>query len=613
LLRTLKILASSLCLLGLSALPVHGNDWYVEDAGKIVAVSDVHGAYDAMVATLRNTGVLDAELAWSGGTSRLVIVGDLLDRGPRSRDAMDLLMRLEDEAKAAGGYVHILIGNHEAMNLLGDLRYVSKEEYAAFAEDEASEHRDRWFRAWLRRQPMPRDNIALRERFDETFPPGFFALREAFGTEGKYGSWLLTKASVAVINKTAFVHGGLSPVITEYGLDGLNTALQKQLAAYVSAMETLFEAEILLQTDTYYEYPDILANYMPSLDDSPEVLAALESIKRLDEESLFATDGPLWYRAHVGCSPIIEAHRLDAVLAAIGADRVVIGHTPTPTRTVLQRFGGRLIEVDTGMLNFYYRGSGNALVLSGNETLVYNQVGSDPYAPTQHPRNVGVRPHHMSADELASLLANGRVSSKTKDPETGRTIVEISDDDHVVSAIYNKRRSRGFFPDVAAYRLDRLLGLDMVPVTVRREVDGKDGSVQFFPPRTMNEENRAATGRGRGATCPLGDQLMAMYVFDVLVYNEGRTTSRILYDTRDWGLMLIEHGRAFTQKKGRPRHLANAPLEISDGWRAALESLDAAMLRERFSDVLDKRQIDSLATRRDELLAEKAAKDRRNN
>jgi hypothetical protein len=77
--------------------------------------------------------------------------------------------------------------------------------------------------------------------------------------------------------------------------------------------------------------------------------------------------------------------------------------------------------------------------------------------------------------------------------------------------------------------------------------------------------------------------------------------------------MLIEHGRAFTQKKGRPRHLANAPLEISDGWRAALESLDAAMLRERFSDVLDKRQIDSLATRRDELLAEKAAKDRRNN
>ena len=58
----------------------------------------MHGAYEAMVETLRNVDILDEDLAWAGGESHLVIVGDLLDRGPRSRDALDLLMRLEDEA-----------------------------------------------------------------------------------------------------------------------------------------------------------------------------------------------------------------------------------------------------------------------------------------------------------------------------------------------------------------------------------------------------------------------------------------------------------------------------------------------------------------------------------
>ena len=84
---------------------VQAQDWHVDGAGRVVAISDVHGAYDAMVETLTAAGILDENLAWIGDETRLVIVGDLLDRGPRSRDVMDLLMRLEGEAVAAGGYV----------------------------------------------------------------------------------------------------------------------------------------------------------------------------------------------------------------------------------------------------------------------------------------------------------------------------------------------------------------------------------------------------------------------------------------------------------------------------------------------------------------------------
>jgi hypothetical protein len=408
-----------------------------------------------------------------------------------------------------------------------------------------------------------------------------------------------------------FVHGGLSPVVNEYGLDGVNQTLQQELALYVQAVHTLMEAEILLPTDSQFEYVKIVNRRMPSPDDTPEVLAALKTVQQLDAASLISTDGPLWYRSNVACSGVIEQHRLEASLAAIGADRVVVGHTPTPGRRVLQRFGGRLIEVDTGMLNFYYKGSGNALVMAGDEVLVHNQAGGDPYGPLQHPRDVGIRPFNMSAEELEALLRDGELVAKTTQLETGRTIVEISANDRAVTALFTKRESKGFYPDVAAYRLDRMLELDMVPVSVRREVEGRDGEVQFLPPKTMDEGGRAAEGRGYGATCPLADQHMAMYVFDTLIFNEGRTRERMLYDLRDWGLMLIEHDGAFSTRKGRPRHLANAPLVFSDGWENALRALTDEALDANLADVLPSKRVRALAARRDEILAEKSASGRR--
>ena len=146
---------------------------------------------------------------------------------------------------------------------------------------------------------------------------------------------------------------------------------------------------------------------------------------------------------------------------------------------------------------------------------------------------------------------------------------------------------------------------------MQREVDGRDGTVQFLPTKTMDEGGRAAEGRGYGATCPLSDQHMAMYVFDTLIFNEGRTRERMLYDLRDWGLMLIEHDGAFGTRKGRPRHLANAPLAFSDGWVTALRELTDDALTANLADVLPSKRIRALADRRDEVLAQKSASDRR--
>jgi calcineurin-like phosphoesterase family protein len=597
----ISILRHLLLVLVIMSPVALADDWRVDDADRVVAIADIHGAYEAMVETLTNVGILDDELAWAGGTTHLVIVGDLVDRGPRSRDVMDLLMSIEDGAVAAGGYVHVLFGNHESMNMIGDMRYVSKAEYAAFAADETQEQRDRWFKPWTKREGGKKSDSQA--RYDDAFPPGFFALREAFGPEGKYGKWLLDKAVIAVVNGTAFVHGGLSPLVAEIGLDGVNQGLKSDLAEYVTAVDLLMSDEVLLPTDSYFDHDAIVKRYAPFLVESKEARDALKVVKELGESAVFTRDGPLWYRGNIACSGIIEEQRLDATLQAIGAKRVVVGHTPTPGRRVLERFDGGLIEVDTGMLNNYYKGSGNALVIENGELLVFNQSGADPYAPIAHPRRVGWRPGNLSADELQLLLETGEIVSQSKDKETGRSMVQVSDGTNTVSAIFSKRQGKGFYPNVAAYRLDRLLGLDMVPVTTLRTVKKTEGSLQFLPEKVSDEAQRSESGLGSGARCSLPWQWEAMYVFDVLIYNEGRSLHRMLYDPSQWSLILIEHERAFKNAKGRPSHLKNAPVSVSDGWRVALAELSDDELAAQFSDVLDKRRLKALAARRDQLLA----------
>ena len=118
----IKIITALASLQLLSVPALAADSWQYDNADRIVAFSDIHGAYDAMVATLQSAGVIDAELNWSGAGTHFVLVGDIVDRGPGSRAAMDLLMKLEPQAEAAGGKIHVLIGNHEVMMVIGDVR-----------------------------------------------------------------------------------------------------------------------------------------------------------------------------------------------------------------------------------------------------------------------------------------------------------------------------------------------------------------------------------------------------------------------------------------------------------------------------------------------------------
>lgn len=590
------------CSLPLSAV---ASQWQYSGAERIVAVSDIHGAYDAMVATLQNAEVLDKELGWSGGATHLVIVGDILDRGPDSREAMDLLMQLEQQAEAAGGMVHVLIGNHEAMNLVGDLRYVSREEFADFAAEETDEERERWLAEFARRKNEGGDiSDEVRREFDERFPVGFFAHRREFEADGKYGAWLLSQPVVVVINGTAFVHGGLSPMIADIGLDGVNGTLAGEMERYIENLEPLVDAGVLTPMDSFYAHPRILQSYMPSVDAEADLLDVIAETQKLAESDMHAPDGPLWYRGNVACCRITEEERLQAALDTIGATRVVIGHTPTQGRRILERFDGDIIEVDTGMLSERYGGIGNALIIEGDRLAVVSENSREVTSPQPHPRQVGSRPGgFLSAEATEALLASGEISNEREDA-AGRTIVTVNDGARSIDAVFVKRENKETYPDVAAYRLDRLLELDMVPVTVKRKLGRRDGSLQFLPPKLMNEQERSEAGRGSSANCPLPEQWSAMYVFDVLIFNEGRTPERITYRTDDWQLILVGHDRAFDKSKDRPRHLVGVDLDVGDGWRTALSALTDDVIEREFAGLLDKRRREALAARRDALLAD---------
>lgn len=171
---------------------------------RVVAVGDVHGDVDALKDVLRLAKLIDEKGRWSGGKAHLVQTGDIPDRGERTREAFELLMRLQEEALAAGGRVHTLLGNHEVMNMLGDLRYVAPGELASFADQ------------------SPEQDAA-------GTPRGLNGHRAAYGPQGRYGRWLRSQPAVVRVNDTLFVHGGVAPMVPAKTLAELNRWVRQDL------------------------------------------------------------------------------------------------------------------------------------------------------------------------------------------------------------------------------------------------------------------------------------------------------------------------------------------------------------------------------------------------
>jgi len=154
-----------------------------EDVPRILAVSDIHGEYDALFTFLQRAGVVDTAGRWTWGNGHLVVVGDIVDRGNRVTECLWFLYRLEQEAARAGGHVHVVLGNHEMMVMRDDLRYVNQKYTGGIVRYSGIRYQD------------------------------------LFGPEMELGRWLRSKPFVLKLNDILFVHGGLATEFVARGLD----------------------------------------------------------------------------------------------------------------------------------------------------------------------------------------------------------------------------------------------------------------------------------------------------------------------------------------------------------------------------------------------------------
>ncbi|HEX6334140.1 MAG TPA: metallophosphoesterase, partial [Flavisolibacter sp.] len=155
---------------------------------KLLVVSDIEGSFDGLQKLLLTARVIDGQFKWTFGDGHLVVVGDMVDRGREVTASLWLLYKLEEEAKAAGGHVHVILGNHEIMNLSEDFRYA---------------------------HPKYTQVAALMGR----------EFYEFYSRDSELGRWLRTKNIIEKVGDLLFTHAGISPAMNRYALpiDTINT------------------------------------------------------------------------------------------------------------------------------------------------------------------------------------------------------------------------------------------------------------------------------------------------------------------------------------------------------------------------------------------------------
>jgi len=344
-----------------------------DDVERIVAVGDLHGDYEHFVKILRGTGIVDENLHWKAGRTHLVQIGDVLDRYSDARKIFDLLMRLEKEAEQAGGKVHVLLGNHEEMNITGIAfrypDYVTVDQFISFLPDGYRERKENELRKRIASIQAGGNNDRLEEaisKFWDNLRKDRAGQRQYLMNFNRtYGSWLLQKNAVIKINGIVFVHGGISEKFSTWKIEDINHQLRIELSDLRRAAET-------------GQPPNI---------QRPQVA--------------YREDGPLWYRELASVAEEELREEVDRILANLGAEHMVIAHTPriAASPEAMKRFGDKVWVIDTG-ISRVYGGRLSALMIKNGQFTVWGENHETiENTDTPHPRRLYVLLGGMAASE----------------------------------------------------------------------------------------------------------------------------------------------------------------------------------------------------------------------
>ena len=229
----------SIVAFAIAALPITTHGQTAADP-EIIVIGEVQGAANTVAAFLEHLDLIDSEHHWSGGDTILIQTGDLIDDGEHVRAALDLFMGLQEEAAAAGGRVIVLMGNHEALNILGELRDVNPMAYKSFAGPDSENRQNRAWEDWsawsARRAEAVGETTEVDAEAEEVWyashPPGWVEYAESMGPDGVYGSWLRSLPVAVEINDVLFVHGGVHQEIEDREVASINRRAIEEIKSF---------------------------------------------------------------------------------------------------------------------------------------------------------------------------------------------------------------------------------------------------------------------------------------------------------------------------------------------------------------------------------------------
>lgn len=386
-----RSLCATLCLL-VAGLAVGQTATSTQtSAARIVVVGDVHGSYTGLTGILQAADLIDAKHQWIGGKTTFVQTGDIYDRGDGVTQALDLVMSLEGQARRAGGRVEALLGNHEIVSIVGDRRDVSPAMYASYANAQSERRRDAAYADLVASAKRRGQEAAVpaREAWMTAHPVGYIEYVESVSPRGKYGRWIRSHKAVTVIGKTAFMHAGINHTF-QGSIDDVNRTVAADIAKWDAAKDAMVRAGVIPAYATLAETVAAATAELERIKANANANGGATAQKPLDKatstyvdllthastiekSSLLADDGPMWFRGFALWKETDEAPFM-ALIGRLGIDRFIAGHTPMPTRRIMNRWDYRIFQIDTGMLggDFFKDGRASALELVGDRvTAIY--------------------------------------------------------------------------------------------------------------------------------------------------------------------------------------------------------------------------------------------------
>jgi hypothetical protein len=412
-----------------------------------------------------------------------------------------------------------------------------------------------------------------------------------------------------------FLHGGLTEEVAALGLDAINRNVHEDILKFMSNAETLVQA-----TGVPPSYVDAILAAREAgqreRDTSKQAVAA-RTILQLSDALPYVPAGPLWYRGISLENERLERLNVERSLESLGARVMVVSHTPTKTGVITSRFNGRVFRVDVGMA---YGRKPQALVFAGDEAKVFDPATGGYTAPMREPaRGEGWSrfSEQLPEEQMVEFLSTAPVTGCEMLQRGVRhaKVCELENKELHMRAVFltidekpgaveeePKSVARTWRNEIAAYRLDRYLELDLVPVTVERTIEGRTGSLQIWLESAVDltllqtyDQMHLIQGLER----PIQVAIAFSAWLDVYARNDA---GKMLLP-QDRRIAIAGSTKAFsTSHDLNPEAIPDPCPSIPPDRELFLRSMTAEKIQQVVGPYLNAEQIEALIVRRDKLL-----------